>query len=410
MKLNIAGLDTGLHAGAYTRHGLLLGFVVALLLTVIAVVAVAALQSARGQSESNGQRSAVPVAALKLQPQTGYEVRRSFVGRVETARTSAVGFEFGGLLLELSSEEGDQVASGQVIAKLDTQRLAAQRSELKAAHAEARARLALAKVTLKRLEGVVDRGGASHQDLDESRQQYRTAQAAVTLASARIDTLDVDLAKTALRAPYAAIVTRRLVDEGHVVSAGEPVYELQEQSAPEVRIGVAGMLVDAIHVGQQHDVQVQGERMAAKVKAVLPVRGVATRTVDVILTLINPLSPLRAGDLVTLQLTDRVAEAGYWLPVDALAESVRGLWSAYALQPAAMSPATQALGATHEVVPYLTEVVHTEADQVYVRAAFSGTDTVVGSGLQRVVPGQLVRFSDSQAQQLAEGGSRHVNN
>lgn len=410
MKLNIAGLHTGLHAGAPARRGVVSGFVVALLLAVSAVVAFAALQSDRNQSESNAQPSAVPVAALKLQPQTGYEVRRSFVGRVETARTSAVGFEFGGLLLALSSEEGEQVASGQVIAKLDTQRLEAQRTELKAAHAEARARLALAKVTLKRLEGIVDRGGASHQDLDESREQHRTAQAAVTLARARIDTLDVDLAKTELRAPYDAIVTRRLVDEGHVASAGEPVYELQEQSAPEVRIGVAGLLVDAIHVGQQRDVQVQGERMAAKVKAVLPVRGAATRTVDVILTLINPLSPLRAGDLVTLQLTDRVSEAGYWLPVDALAESVRGLWSAYVLQPVAMSAATQALGATHEVVPYLAEVLHAEADQVYVRAAFSGTGAVVGSGLQRVVPGQLVRLSDSQAQQLAEGGSQHVNN
>ena len=406
MKLNVDRLQKN----DSTQRGVMLGSVVTLVLIVGAVLAFAALYPERNQTASKVQRTAVPVTALKLQPQTGYMEHRSFVGRVESARTSAVGFEFSGLLRELSSEEGERVANGQVMAKLDTKRLEAQRTELKAAHAEALARQALAKVTLKRLEDIVDRGGASHQELDESREQNHTAQAAVTLASARIDSIDVDLAKTELQAPYDAIVTRRFVDEGHVVNAGEAIYELQEQSALEVRIGVAGSMVDAIQVGQHRNMQVKGISLAAQVKAVLPVRGAATRTVDVILTLTDPPSPLRAGDLVTLILTEQVSEAGYWLPMDALAESVRGLWSAYVLQPVAVSASTQELGATHAVVPYMVEVVHAEADQVYVRAALPSKSSVIASGLQRVVPGQLVRLSDSRALELTEGGPDPDNN
>ena len=396
-----------LQKAAEIRRRVMLGFVVTLILAVSVALAYAALHPEVNQNESKAQRSAVPVAALRVQPQTGYKVSRSFVGRIETARTSAVGFEFGGLLRELSSEEGESITRGKVIARLDTMRLEAQRTELKAVHAEALARLALAKVTLKRLEGIVDRGGASHQELDESREQYRTAEAAVNLASARINSVDVDIAKSQLRAPYDAIITRRLVDEGHVVGAGEPVYELQEHAVQEVRIGVAGRLVDAIRVGQRRDVHVKGKHLAAVVKAVLPVRGPATRTVDVILTLRDPLSQLRAGDLVTLNLTEHISEVGYWLPVDALTESVRGLWSVYVLQPVSRSTTTEMLNATHEVVPYVAEVVHVEADRVYIRTALSGAETVIASGLQRVVPRQLVRLSDTHALQLANGGSLH---
>jgi multidrug resistance efflux pump len=52
--------------------------------------------------------------------------------------------------------------------------------------------------------------------------------------------IDVDLAKTRLLAPFDGTVVRRLVDEGRVLGSGEAVVHLQEQRAPQIRIGIAG--------------------------------------------------------------------------------------------------------------------------------------------------------------------------
>jgi multidrug resistance efflux pump len=60
----------------------------------------------------------------------GYEVQRTFVGRVEAARASELGFELGGLIEAILVDEGEEVSAGQEIARLDTERLLARREEL----------------------------------------------------------------------------------------------------------------------------------------------------------------------------------------------------------------------------------------------------------------------------------------
>ncbi len=332
--------------------------------------------------------SAITVAAIEPAVETGYQLERRFVGRVEAMRTSAVGFEFGGLLAKLVIDEGERVSAGDVLAQLDTERLEAKRVELVAAHNAARAKLELATQTLKRLETVIERGLASNQQLDEAREQFRSATAEVELARARTDAIDVDIARSTLLAPFDAVITRRYTDEGKVVTGGEPVLQLQEYSDAEIRVGVAGPLVSILAEGQTYTATVNGVQVETTVKTVLPVRGLATRTVDVILSLDSVPDDIRDGDLVTLLLADQVHEPGYWLPLDALTEGIRGLWTAYTLR------AVQAdSGATHEVVPALVDILHTEADRVYIRAGLPDKSMVIRTGVQKVVPGQLVRVS-----------------
>jgi multidrug efflux pump subunit AcrA (membrane-fusion protein) len=232
------------------------------LIVAAAGLGLAAVHSATPPSRSPGGTPALPVAALQVFPQQGYQRARSFVGRVEAARESRVGFEFGGLLSVVLVEEGDRVEADAIVARLNTERIEAQRAELEAARAEAEARLA--------------------------REQHHVAQAGLRLARARLDSIQVDLAKSTLRAPYPAVVTRRHVDEGRVVAAGEPIVDQQELAVPEVRIGVAGPLIEALAQGQRYEFQVHGQLLAARAKAILPLQDAGTRTVDVVFTLEEP--------------------------------------------------------------------------------------------------------------------------
>jgi hypothetical protein len=120
-------------------------------------------------------------------------------------------------------------------------------------------------------------------------------------------------------------VAARLADEGIVIAAGEPVLELYERTHPEVRIGLAGNAIDAVAVGQQHDLVIRGRTVTATVRFLLPLRSRNIRSVDLILSLYVPLNRIRRGNLVRLSIDRRVNEPGFWLPLPALTESVRGL-------------------------------------------------------------------------------------
>jgi multidrug efflux pump subunit AcrA (membrane-fusion protein) len=90
---------------------------------------------------------------------------------------------------------------------------------------------------------------------------------------------------------------------------------------------------------------------------------------------------VRSGDLARIALERNVASTGMWLPITALAESRRGLWSAYVVVPSESGPVVE----RREV-----EVLHAESDRAFVRGTLRDGETVVATGLHRLVPGQRV--------------------
>ena len=73
--------------------------------------------------------------------QASYVTTQSFIGRVEAARSSDLGFEIAGLVTGVLTDEGLPVKSGQALARLDSARLRSKRGELVAQRDQARAQL-----------------------------------------------------------------------------------------------------------------------------------------------------------------------------------------------------------------------------------------------------------------------------
>ena len=352
--------------------------------------------SLAGSSGSPAGSSVLPVETRPIEHQESYQVHRVFSGRLQARRESQLGFDAGGRLAEVQVVEGATVRKGSLLATLDTDRLAAQRAELVAAHAEAEANLALASATLKRLRGVLKSGGVSRQGLDEAREGRRAAVAALDLARQRIATIDIALEKSRLFAPFDGTVVERLADEGRVLATGEPVLRLQESTTPEIRIGVAGDAVELLQPGTVYELDHGQSKLLARLRVVLPLRSARTRTVDALFDPVNQGSAdtaLLPGDIVNLRLSFTVDEPGYWLPLAALTEGERGLWSVYVVEPASDSPV--GFNATHQVGQRTVALLHQEADRVFVRGALSSGTPVITTGLQRVVPGQWVTTADS---------------
>ena len=272
---------------------------------------------------------AVSVSTVRMQ--ASYVITQSFIGRVEAARSSDLGFEIAGLVTGVLTDEGLPVKSGQALARLDSARFRSKRGELIAQRDQARAQLEemingprrediaearadveqwqarfeLVRLTHDRVRTAIELNAVSSQEWDEARlnlaavaAQLRAAQqrlaeleagtrierieaqaALVRQLDSQIGTIEVDLDKSQLYAPFAGHISKRFVDEGHVIAAGEPVLRLLEDADLEVRVGVAREAAALLSAGGLASVSVAGNPLQARVKAVLPDRERQTRTV-----------------------------------------------------------------------------------------------------------------------------------
>lgn len=345
---------------------------------------------ARGTASVDGDDAPpLSVAAGRVALQTGYEVPRTFVGRVEARQQSEVGFEVGGLVLSVYPDEGDNIIAGAEVAALDTTRLEARRAEVDAALGVAEASRRLAELTLGRTRESHRRGAASFQDLDIAEQSFLAALAEERRVRASSEAIGVDITKSVIRAPFDAIVSRRLVDAGRVVGAGEPVAVLLERGAPQVRLGLGGVLADGLAVGERVSVTVSERSIKGTVLRVLPVRDGASRNVTVIVGLDAFLGEVRQGDLAHYARETTVAADGFWVPMRAITESERGLWSLYRIvERSGPGAASGSVLARVEV-----ELLHAETERAFVRGPLRDGDSIVVDGLHRVAPGMRVSIA-----------------
>lgn len=341
---------------------------------------------------------ALSVQTLTIEPADSYTRTRRALGRIEPARDTDVGFEVGGKVIRVDVDEGSAVDAGEVLAEQDTELLRARRDELVAALEQARARADIAERTRERMRPALAEQAISRQRFDEAVEAARADAAAVRRVEAQIASVDVELSKAVLVAPFDAVVAARYVDEGRVVAAGVPVVRLLERGATEARIAVPASDVVDLQVGERRELSVRGRAIEAVLEAIVPVRDRASRAVETLWVLAQDRGVFE-GDTVALAFERRVEERGWWLPRPALTESARGLWACYVLE-----PLDEARGrddeATHRLARRELEILHVEGERVFVRGALEpGRLEIVRSGLHKLVPELPVRLASQGADQ-----------
>ncbi|MDY6838903.1 MAG: efflux RND transporter periplasmic adaptor subunit [Thermodesulfobacteriota bacterium] len=187
-------------------------------------------------------------------------------GTLEPTNQVDVGSEVSGAIEAVEVDYNDQVKVGQVLARLDTDKLAAQVLKSKAALESARAKVLEAQATveetrneLARLEQVrelSDNKVPSQHDLDAAEAALdraladeASAKAQVSEAQATLDFNETDLSKAVLHSPINGIVLTRSVEPGQTVAASlqAPVLFTLAEDLTQMELHVD---VDEADVGQ----------------------------------------------------------------------------------------------------------------------------------------------------------------
>lgn len=350
--------------------------------------------------------NAIPVSTLVTESVDTYNVTRAFTGEVVALHASELGFDRPGKVIEIFVDDGDRVTRGTPLARLDTRNLETQRLAIKAQLLQVEAvirdleeQLKLSEVQLDRREGLLVEGAISREQRDEfsfgtdSLRARRDVQvASIQQLEAQLADIDVTLDKSILRAPFDGGIAQRYIDRGTVAEAGRPILRLVDTSDLEARIGLPAEMADRLELGSSHAVLIDNHSYQAVVKATLPEIDLATRTRTVVLVLDNAAGVV-PGEVIRLELQgEPIATSGFWLPLSALVQGERGLWSTYAL-----TAADSVFPGLYRVERRDVEVLHTEGDLALVRGTLRPGETLVDTGVHRVVPGQLVRPLSSYA-------------
>ncbi len=320
------------------------------------------------------------VAMAPLQPQSAYQIKREFAGLVVPAQSTDLGFELSGKIAQFKVNEGDQVKAGDVLAVLDLELLRDQRAELLAQSEEILASSSLNLLNNKRINDLESRGFASKQRSDELSTEGETLLARQAQVQAALQSNQTRMDKSRLLAPFDSAVSDRFVDRGAVVDAGTPVLRLLQSSNPEARVGVPVRLRDSLSVGQSVELLVAGQVSSGRVITVGQNVTRATLTVPVRIAL-APSAQGVYGDQAYLKLFETVPQSGYWVPLEALTEGLRGLWNVYV---------AIADNDTFVVQARDVRVLHAEMERAYIAGALAGDELLIQSGLHRLVPGQRV--------------------
>jgi len=178
------------------------------------------------------------------------------------------------------------------------------------------AQIQRARSQVKAVEEVVLGAGA----------MVRSSQAAEGASKALLTETQLSLTDAALKAPLSAVVLKRNVEVGSLVSPGAPGFVLADVRSMKAVIGVPDKVVQRLKLGDPLDVTtdaVSTKRFKGHITSISPAADPRSRVFNIEVTVPNPKSLLKVGMIATIELDPERLPAS--IPVVPLAAIVRSL-------------------------------------------------------------------------------------
>lgn len=294
------------------------------------------------------------------------------VGSLRSDESVIVRAEQSGRITTLNFKEGQPVSKGQILVQLDD---SVARAELE----QARANQKLGKAKFDRAVELKERNFISGQAKDEAENVMRVADAAVSLADAK-------LAKLTIKAPFSGTVGLRTASLGDYVKDGQDIVNLEKTDPIKVDFKVPEIFQSKIAVGQALSVTLDalpGKPFTGKVYAVNPQLDTAGRAVVLRAQMDNRTGVLKPGMFARVRLT--LADTGETVVVPEQSVAMQG-------EDQIMFKVVDGRAMRTKV-----EVGQRRDGKVEIVDGVSGSDTIVVAGWQRLRDGAAVRSSGGAA-------------
>ncbi|HZD77237.1 MAG TPA: efflux RND transporter periplasmic adaptor subunit [Acidobacteriaceae bacterium] len=296
----------------------------------VGVLAGLTIMAAAGCSGGSAPRSAAMVAGAsspapaarqheKVQPAAQQQAYLIVTGPVIVEQQLNVVALRNGVLTTLNADVDTTVRSGQLLAQLDDRQLAADRSaaEFKVQSLAAdlknwESEVDVRQTDLKRAEEMRTDGINTQETLDHTRYdlsatkfEVQRQRGEMQSAQAAVNSLDLELEKTKIAAPFDGVVSQRYVRQGEYVHVGDRLFQVTGNSPLEIRFtlsardGAALQRGDEVSVSPTPDFRVAA---TASVTHISPVVDPGSGTMEVTAVLRRKLPGLLPGIVASVRV------------------------------------------------------------------------------------------------------------
>ena len=240
------------------------------------VVLVAACGS-RPSSVSSGPHAYPRLASVVVAPVRA-PAERSLDGVVEAINHATVAAQTSGRVAAINFDVGDYVPANAVIVTLRATEQHAGLAAAEAALKEAQARASEADTRYRRIHDMYERQVVPKAIYDQATADRDAAVARLGAARAAVVRAKQGVAYTEIRAPYAGVVTQKLVQVGETVAPGTPLMSGVSLQRLRVVVDIPQSVVDTVRKFLQGAVYLDGRRIEATQVTVFPVASTPSNT------------------------------------------------------------------------------------------------------------------------------------
>ena len=282
---------------------------------VVLVGMIASVMKFRGGGDAIAQDgcAAGPPSMPPMPVEVDTARRRSVVdavratGRVDAVQAVELRPDEQGRVTALLFREGEYVGKGAPLIKIDDEMLRAQAERAKADRD-------LARQQLERMRRLREQNASSPADLERAEAAARSAEAALAV-------LELQIARTTVRAPFAGVVGQRFVSAGDYVTTATRLLTLQTVDPQRVVIEVPERHAVRLRPGQTVEFTVAAEperTFRARVDFIDPVVQPESRTIVVKAVAPNRDGLLKPGMFIEARLATATRSNATVIPEDAV--------------------------------------------------------------------------------------------
>ena len=309
-----------------------------LLIGVIALVLLGAFTLLQRRSQYQAlaketEAATIPTVAIihptTESPDEGLVLPGSMQAYVESpiyARTN-------GYLKKWYRDIGSRVRQGELLADIDTPEVDQQLSQARADLETSKANANLSRITATRYEELIKTDGVSKQEVDNAAGDYAAKQAIVASSQANVRRLEELESFKHIYAPFSGVITRRNVDLGTLINAGnggssQQLFFLSQTDPMRVYVNVPESAAPSIRPGLVASLdltQFPGRKFQGKVVRTAESIDLNSRTLLTEVDVPNKSGELLPGGYAQVQLDVKIIGQRLQVPVNALLFRSEGL-------------------------------------------------------------------------------------
>jgi RND family efflux transporter MFP subunit len=214
------------------------------------------------------------------------------------------------------AEVGTVVPKGGIVARVDNTLALTQLASDKANVTRLEAQLRYDHDQAQRMENLFSQNAIAKSARDQAVSTRDMDTAALAQAEAAVKKSQYEVDHSDIRAPFPGRVVARLINPGEYASPGKPIVRLVDIGSTEVSVQIPIETACYLRESMPVSVEIEGRSLTANVRAIVPVGDVASRTIEIRLTL--PAGAGFVGDAAKVLIPSAAPHEVVAVPRDAL--------------------------------------------------------------------------------------------